>query len=414
MLGSKWRKSRRGMSPEGIADAYEGGGAYSRQYPEEGVGHYVHDPDSTCPIHGKRLEACCDFEPEPTARDELHGHAQALSQHGIGAEPIREATDQIIDGRKTRRIAKGKTGLEEDMARREGDIETVPEQIESKRGEAERAKASAGELTKKADAVRIKAAGLDDRLDRLDRRYRISPSRPMMALKALAVVLFDLGVVITAFSLIPGSLASKVLLAIGLAFAPLVTSIGLASWLSAANHRVRFGRAAGRYALLAGCIGCIGLLLMIPFRAAAFGDDVIPPLAVSFLSIVQIALIMAETASWIVWFDAKVGRHLERRMEALLAGAARLDALAAAELQRVEDALAAIAEIERQAARDRATLRREEPLRREIPEIEEGNALVLKGVRDLGSQEGVAANHRDAERRAREGEVPLFSPESPA
>jgi hypothetical protein len=410
MLGSKRGKNRRGKHPKGASSVYGGGGTYSREYPEHGVGHYVYDPSSTCPVHGTRLEACCDVEPEHNAREELHGHAQALSQHGIGIEPIREATDQVVYGRRTRRVAKGNTALEEEMARREGDIESAPELIEAKRGEAERAREDAEKLTKKGDAVRVKVEELGDRHDRLDRRYRISPSKALMVAKAIGVVLFDLGVVITAFSLIPGPIASKILLAIGLAFAPLVASIGLASWLSAANHSVRFGRAAGRYALIVAGAGVLGLLLMIPFRAAAFSDDVIPPLALSFLSVVQVGLIMAETASWIVWFDAKVGRQLERRITDFRAEAERLDALAAASLRTADAALAAIAEIERQVARNRATLRREEPLRREIPEIEDGEAQILKGVRDLGSQEGVAANHREAERRAREGDVPLSSP----
>ena len=382
-----------------------GAGIYTRDTPPSGAGHYVHDPSSGCSIHSLRPEAFCDIADEAVAREELHGHAENHSQLGIEPEPIRTSTDQLIEGRREQNTANGRLDLERNMAGLEGDVESAPDRAAALRESASAAQLQALEYDERADDQSRLVDELRHRHRRLDRRYRIAPSMALIGAKAAAVIAYDLGVVVTALGLIPGSLFSKILLAIGLSVAPLGISIGLAAWLSAANHRIRFGDAAGRYALIAALIGGCGLLLMIPFRAAAFGDQVIAPLAFSFLSVVQIALVMSETASWMVWFDSKVGRALEQQITAQEAEVEKWRRKAAGEVSLAKKALLDAEEVERQAARNRALLRREEPLRREITNAEQGSATLLKGVRDNAILEGIAAGNRDTERREREGEA---------
>lgn len=400
----KRRRQNRGLQDIGMSSGH-GAGIYTRSTPPSGAGHYVYDPSSDCSVHSQRPEAFCDIADEAIAREEIHGHAENHSQLGIDPEPIRTSTDQLIEGRRAQNVANGRMGLERDMAQLEGDVESAPNRAEAFRTSAAAALQKAQEYGERADDQRRLADELRHRHRRLDRRYRIAPSKGLTAAKAGAVILYDLGVVVAAFGLIPGSFFSKVLLAIGLSLAPLAISIGLATWLSASNHRVRFGDAAGRYALITALIGGFGLLLMIPFRAAAFGDEVIAPLAFSFLSVVQIALVMSETASWMVFFDAKVGRALEKQIAEREAKAQKWDRLAAGESDLAKKALSDAEEVERQAARDRALLRREEPLRREIDSVEQGAETLLKGVRDNAILEGIAAVNREVERREREGEA---------
>jgi hypothetical protein len=382
-----------------------GSGIYSRETSSGGAGHYVHDPSSVCVIHSRRPEAFCDLDDEAVAREEVHGHAENYSQLGIEPAPIRASTDQLIEGRREKNVSRGQVDLEREMANREGDVERAPDRAEALRGSASVAREQAQEYVERADDERRVADEHRHRHRRLERRYRIAPSKKLIAFKASAVVAFDLGVVVAAFGLIPGSLFSKVLLATGVSVAPLAISIGLAAWLSAANHRIRFGAAAGRYALIAALVAALGLLLMIPFRAAAFSDEVIPPLAFGFLSVLQVALVMSEAASWMVWFDAKVGRALEEQIREREARADKWQRLADAEAMQAKKAIEAVEEVEREAARSRALLRREEPLRRGITNGEGGSALILKGVRDNAILEGVAAGNRDAERREAEGEA---------
>jgi hypothetical protein len=406
MLLDRIRRRRRDrhLRAAGMASGH-GAGIYTRETPPTGAGHYLYDPDADCAIHSTRPEAFCDIADEAVAREEIHGHAENHSQLGIDPGPIRTSTDQLIDGRRDQNVARAQGQLERDMAQREGDVESAPEQAKERREQAGEHQQQGQEYVERADDERRGADELRQRHRRLDRRYRIAPSKALIAAKAAAVVAFDLGVIVAAFGLIPGSLFSKVLLAIGVSVAPLAISIGLAAWLSAANHGIRHGAAAGRYALIAAVFAGLGILLMIPFRVAVFGDSVVTPLAFSFLSVLQLALIMSETASWMVWFDAKVGRALEAQIAAREAAAERWQRLAIGQFNQARKALADAGEVERDAARSRALLRREEPLRREIAGAEEGSALLLKGVRDNAVLEGIAAGNRAAERREAEGEA---------
>jgi hypothetical protein len=394
----------RRLQAAGMVSAH-GAGIYSREAPPSGAGHYVHDPSSDCAIHSRRPEAFCDLTDEAVAREEIHGHAENYSQLGIEPGPIRASTDQLIEGRREQNVSRGHVDLEHDMARHEGDVEMAPDRADGIRATAMSCQQQAQEFIERADDERRKADEIRHRHRRLDRRYRIAPSKSLIGAKAAAIVMFDLGVVVAAFGLIPGSFFSKVLLAIGVSVAPVTISIGLAAWLSAANHGIRFGRAAGRYALIAALTAALGLLLMIPFRAAAFSDEVISPLALSFLSVIQVALVMSEAASWMVWFDAKVGRALEQQIAEREAQAENWQRLADAENGSAKKMLAQAEEIQREAARSRALLRREEPLRRGILNTEQGSALLLKGVRDNAILEGVAAGNRDADQRESEGEA---------
>jgi hypothetical protein len=409
------RRSReRRLQDGGMSSAHGDGGVYTREIPPRGAGHYILDPTSSCEIHSRRLEAFCDIDKEATARDEIHGHAENLSRLAIDPESIRTSTEPLIDGRLERRIAQGRLDLEREMAALEGDVESAQQRTESQITNSAHARDRARELTDRADRKRLEAAEMRHRHQQLDRRYRISPSKDLITAKAIAVILYDLSAVVMAFDLIPGTLLTKGLLALGLAFAPLVAAIGIASWLSAANHPVRFGRAAGRYALIVAIVGGLGLLLMIPFRVAALGDNVIAPLAFSFLSVIQVALIMSETASWMVWFDARIGRTLEARIDELEREANTLQRSAESEGEKADKALSTAEEIERHAARSRALLRREEPLRREIEPAESGTAQTLKGIRDTAIEEGRAGINRDNQQRAREGDLPFDSPVPPS
>lgn len=404
MVGFKRRLQERRLRAAGMASGL-GAGIYARDTSPSGAGHYVYDSTADCSTHSRRPEAFCDISDEAVAREELHGHAENHSRLGIEPDPIRTSTDLLIEGRREKNVSGGHADLERDMAQLEGDIETAPDRAEALRKSASAAQQQAEGYEERADEERRLADKLRQFHRRLHRRYRIAPSKALIVAKAGAVFAYDLGVVVAVFGLIPGSLLGKILLAIGVSLAPLVIAIGLAAWLSAANHRVRFGAAAGRYALIAALFGGAGLLLMIPFRSATLGDDVIGPLAFSFLSVVQIALIMSETASWIVWFDAKVGRALEDQIAARDAQAEHWQRLAVGELARARKALEGAEEVERDAARSRALLRREEPLRRGISNSEEGSAMLLKGVRDAAIQEGVAAGNLEAERLESEGEA---------
>lgn len=386
----------RGAAPAraGHLDSRLRSGAYTVEIPDIGAGHYVYDPRSDCPIHSERLEPWCDVDAEDVAREELHWHSRLLSEHGIPADSIRESGEKVISGRRSRRIASLRSNHEAEMANLEGAVKTVETRINGEREKVADAERREQEIRTRAEAVRREVKEKQLEHDQLPRRARITVTLQLTITLSVSLFLFDVGIIGGAFELISGELVWKIVLAIGVALAPLSTAIGLAVWLSAAEHRVRKDRAAGILALVAAVIAIIGLLLIVPFRTAAGGDTVIPPLAFYFLAFIQVGLGMAETMLYTVYFDSKVGVAMRKQIVEMGERVGRLEGLAEREVGRKQTAEDRIKQIEREAAEQHALLDREENLLSGLPAKEDGVAEILRGVVDSAILEGEMGRQR--------------------
>ena len=163
---------------------------------------------------------------------------------------------------------------------------------------------------------------------------------------SVSFTVFDVGVMGTAFHLIPGDLSWKIVLTFGVALAPISTAIGIAQWLSAAEASIREGVKATWLAFAAGLLAIIGIGLIVLFRAAATGDPPLPAHAYAFLAFIQSALAMAEAMIYTVYFDGKVGAALLERIAVAEGEIKELETAEAGERENAQRAEARIGEIE--------------------------------------------------------------------
>jgi hypothetical protein len=403
-MRNPFKRRSKGNGRANLLEALRRKGAYTVELPDDGAGHYVYNPSDPCSIHSQRLEAWCDVEEMATARDELHWHCMMLSQLGIGAEPIRQMANQLIESRQQKLGADQEAVLEGEMAKKEGTVNSAPARAGGEQEERQQAEERERELRKEADQEGVKLDELRERFDSLPRRARVPISRPLVFTVSISFTIFDVGVLGNAFELIPGDLIWKIILTIGVALAPLSTAIGIAQWMSAAELGIREGVKATRLAMLAGFLCIVGIGLIVLFRMAASGTPPLPWNAYLFLAFIQSALAIAETMLYTVYFDSKVGQALQERIAAAEDQVDAIDSRAIGEHRRATSAQAKIGTIENQAAEARAELNRAEPERTKIKAAVEGEAGVLKGIVESAILEGVVAAQRADERKRREKE----------
>lgn len=379
-------------------------GAYTVEMPDEGAGHYVYDPSDSCSIHSHRLEAWCNVEDAATARDELHWHCMMLSQLGIGAEPIHQMADQLIESRQQKLAADRESMLESRLAAHEGEADSASDRTQGEKEERVQAEEREQELRNEAEAAHSKVDALRQKFDELPRRERVPIHFRLVATVSISFTIFDVGVLGNAFEFLPGQIVWKIVLTAGVALAPVSTAIGIAQWLSAAELPIREGVKATRLALVAGVLCIIGIGLIVLFRMAASGTPPLPWNAYLFLAFIQSALAMAETMLYTVYFDSKVGRALLKRIETAEEDAAAVDSRALSEHGRATAAQKRVAKIEQGAAHARSELKRAEPEQAKIRSSVEGEAGMLKGIVEAAILEGVVAAQRADERKKREKE----------
>jgi hypothetical protein len=401
---------RRTDEPHGHASLLDSrgrrSGAYTVEIPDVGAGHYVFDPSDSCSVHSRRLEAWCDVRDFDTARDELHWHCMILSQLGIGAEQIREMATRLVQSREKNLAAEREIVLEAEMAKAEGTSRSAPARAQGEREERLQAEERERELRKEADAQGDKVDGLRERFDALPRRARVPITFTLVLSVSVSFTIFDVGVLGSAFELIPGDWYWKIILTAGVALAPLSTAIGIAQWLSAAELPIREGVKATRLALTAGALCIIGIGLIVLFRAAATGDPPLPWSAYAFLAFIQSALAMAETMIYTVYFDSKIGAALQKRIEMAEDAVATIDGRAITEHRRAVSAQSRVGEIEREAEKAKSTVERTEPELEKIRASFDGEGGMLMGIVESAILEGVVAAKRAEERKRREAEEP--------
>jgi hypothetical protein len=380
-------------------------GAYTIEMPTVGTGHYVFDPSDSCSIHSRRLEAWCDVFDFDTAREELHWHCMTLSQLEGDSEDIRKMGGQLIEGRQEKRIAQREIALEAEMATVEGTIKSMPGRVRTEREEVEQA-------NEREQALRREAESRDRKLDELRQRFNSLPRRARVEIKfrlvlavSISFTVFDVGVMGSAFELIPGATAWKVILTLGVALAPISVAIGIAQWFSAAELPIREGVKATRLAIVAGTLCIIGIGLIVLFRAAATGDPPLPAKAYAFLAFIQSALAIAEAMIYTVYFDSKVGTALRERIVDAETAIDKIGEEAVAEHGRARAAHSRIGSIEMDAEQAGSKLQRETKQLGDIRKEEEGLATVLEAIVEHAIQEGVQAARRARERRDEEAEA---------
>lgn len=404
-MRNPFRKRRKGSGRTNLLEALSRRkGAYTVEIPDEGAGHYVYDPNDPCSIHSHRLEAWCNVENTDTARDELHWHCMMLSQLGIEAQPIREMADRLIDSREQKLGADQERELEEGLAKQAGIANSASKRVQGEREEREQAEQRERELRKEAELAQSKVEHLRGEFDELPRRERVSIRFRLVIAVSISFTIFDVGVLGNAFELLPGQLIWKIILTAGVALAPLSIAIGIAQWLSAAELSIREGVKATRLALVAGALCIIGIGLIVLFRMAASGTPPLPWNAYLFLAFIQSALAMAETMLYTVYFDSKVGRALQERIEAAEEEVEAIDSRAIAEHRRAAGTQTSIGKIEQGAAEAQSELDRAEGERASIRNSAEGEAGILKGIVESAILEGVVAAKRAEERKRREKE----------
>lgn len=373
---------------------YRSSGAYTVETPDIGTGHYLFDPGADCEIHSRRLEPWCDIDAEDTAREELHWHSLMLSELGTAPEDVRSTGGQMIAGRRDRRVAERRGEHELKMSKLEGSIETLPGRLTAAEEAAEQTTRREKDLREQAERARDERRAEQVRHDNLPPRAWLSVTLRLTVSVSIGFFVFDLGLVGAAFELLSGGIQWKIPLAIGVSLAPLSTAIGIAAWLSAAEHPVRKGKAAGRLALVAGGVAIVGLLLVTFFRAAVLNEEIVGWPEFSFLSFMQIGLAMAETMLYTVYFDGKVGEALRRGIKELTERIEQLEQEADRQADRRQRATQLAKELERETAGERALLRREDALLSELSHAEDGAADVLRSVVDSAILEGEVARKR--------------------
>jgi hypothetical protein len=378
------------------------GGAYTVEIPDVGAGHYLFDPSDPCSIHSKRLEAWCDVEDPDTARDELHWHCMLLSQFETGEERIRNMANQLIQSREQKIIANREATLESKIAAREGAADSAPARVQGEREEREQAEERERELRKEANEKGGMLEQLRQKFDELPRRERVGIKFRLVVTVSISFTIFDVGVLGNAFELLPGAEHWKWILTAGVALAPLSIAIGIAQWLSAAELDIREGVKATRLAFVAGLLCIIGIGLIVLFRVAASGEPPLPWNAYLFLAFIQSALAMAETMLYTVYFDSKVGRALQERIEAAEEEIEAIDSRAISEHRRATAVQGKIGTIEKQAAEARSEVKRAPAEMEKIQSGIEGEAGVLRGIVESAILEGIVAAQRVREREARE------------
>jgi hypothetical protein len=379
-------------------------GAYTVEIPEVGTGHYIFDPSDSCTVHSRRLEAWCDVVDFDTARDELHWHCMTLSQLNGNPEDIRKMGQRLIEGRQEKRIAEREIALEAEMAKVEGGVKSAPARAQAERDEVKQAEAREQELRHDAELEDRKLDALREQFNSLPRRARVEIQLRVVFAVSVSFTIFDVGVMGSAFQLIPGETIWKIILTIGVALAPISIAIGIAQWLSAAELSIREGVKATRLALVAGSLAIIGIGLIVLFRAAATGEAPLPFQAYLFLAFIQSALGIAEAMIYTVYFDSKVGSAMRERIEAAERDIDEIDTQAVAEHRRARTAQSRIGEIETNAERDESTLGREKKRLTDFRSEEEGASVVLEAIVEHAIQEGVQAARRAEERKRAEAE----------
>jgi peptidoglycan hydrolase CwlO-like protein len=397
------RRDRAEGGRVGLLNSFRRGGAYTIETPDIGAGHYLFDPGANCDIHGNRLEAWCDIDDEGRAREELHWHSLMLSEAEIDPEQIRKTTNGMIQGRLERRAAERKAEHETRMSKLEGSAESLDRQVAARQEAAAVAARHEETQRREAEVAREERAAKRQRYEELPRRSWVSVTLTLTVSVSVSFFVFDLGLIGAAFELISGAPQWKATMALGVALAPLSTAIGIAAWLSASEHPVREGKGAGRLALVTGLVAIAGLLLVTVFRAAVLNEEVLGAFELSFLSLMQVGLAMAETMLYTVYFDSKLGRDLKREIEALEEQAEKLERAADVQARNRVGADEQAAGLERQVAADRALLRRESALHEEIESAENGVAGILRGVVETAILEGEMARKRK-ERRPQHSE----------
>lgn len=374
-------------------------GAYTVEVPDVGTGHYVFDPSDPRGIRSKRLEAWGDISDFDVACDELHWHSMMLSRRGAPAEEVREMGTRLVKGRQEKRIAQRETEAAAEMAAVEGSVNSVDARVRAQEEEAKRAREREAEL-------RQKAAEQEEQIERLRKDFKALPPRARVQVQlsivlgvSVSFTIFDVGVVGSAFQLIPGDILWKVILTTGVALAPISTAIGIAQWMSAAELPIREGVRATRLAIVAGALGIIGIGLIVLFRAAATGEPPLPFHAYIFLAFIQSALAIAEAMLYTVYFDGKVGRALLRQIQA---AERELDVISAGELgehRHARDAHSEIGAIRTSAQKEGAKLARADADRAAIRGEEEGAAAVLTAIVEQAIVEGMQSARLAQERR---------------
>ncbi len=389
-------------------------GAYTIEIPEVGTGHYIFDPSDSCSIHSRRLEAWCDVLDFDAARDELHWHCMTLSQLGGEAPRIRAMGTQLIEGRQEKRIAEREISLATEMATVEGKMKSAPARVQAEREEVDQAAKREQTLRQEADFENRKLDGLRDQFNSLPRRNRVAIQFKLVFAVSISFTVFDVGVLGSAFELIPGAEVWKVILTIGVALAPISIAIGIAQWISAAELSIREGVKATRLAFFTGMLCIIGIGLIVLFRAAATGDPPLPVNAYLFLAFLQSALALAEIMIYTVYFDSKVGSALHKQIEEAEDEIAKIGGQAVAEHGRARAAQSRIGEIEVEAEREGSKLQREEKQLIDVRKEEEGTAVVLNAIVEHAIQEGVQAARRAQERKEAEARPEAVRPQTAA
>lgn len=411
-------RGRSGLFDTGKRDS----GAYTVETPDIGTGHYIFDPSASCSVHSNRLEAWCDIADLPIAQDELHWHCRTLSEFETPREEIREMGEEMIVSRRDKVTAAREAAYETEMARSEGIVESAPQLVAAELEERAKAEDREQALRDEAKEEASKLEGMRRDFDELPRRARIPIQFRLVLSVSISFVIFDVGVLGSAFELLSGELHWKIVLTAGVALAPVSTAIGIAQWLSAAELPIREDRSASKLALVAAALCVAGLMLIVLFRAAASGDPPIPPYAFSFLVFIQSSLAIAETMLYTVYFDGKVGLALRERIAGSEARMSRLRREADDEHGSAQSVQGKIGKIQTVAAEEKGLLNRAGDNLVKIREEEAGAAGVLKAIVDSAILEGrVAAavrKKREAEeaRKAKEAahRPPIWSPRTAA
>ena len=383
-------------------------GAYTVEIPEVGTGHYIFDPSDGCSVHSKRLEAWCDVEDFDTAREELHWHCMTLSQLGGDAERIREMGAKLIEGRQEKVVARRQAEGEAEIAAVEGGVQSVPARVKAQREAISRAEVGEQRIREEAEAHGRKRDELRDRFNALPRRARVQVGFKVVIGVSISFTVFDVGVMGSAFHLIPGELIWKIVLTFGVALAPISTAVGIAQWLSAAEAPIREGVKATWLAFVAGLLAIIGIGLIVLFRAAATSDSApLPVHAYAFLAFIQSALAMAEAMIYTVYFDGKVGRALLERIAVAEKEIEGMEQAEAGERANAQRAQVRIGEIETAAEKEAAELKRQPERQAAARREEEGAAVMLEAIVEHAIQEGAQAAERSERRKESEAALGL-------